>query len=410
MSVASSHGSTYAETIERQHHFTIDEEMWHPKKLLGTVLPLDLSNESHRRDSASTHNYDLHSDSHSRSSSTLATDPSENEAELDLKTPTVVARLDPSRTTASQEDLAHNNADHSIPRGPMEQLLQPLLRKVAEAERNRPTIMAEDYVRLQRQVEKLEAEKRTWAERYEAYFIVRDQDLTNLLKVRELLAQERREHTAIRELREEDLANVFMLREKLAQAIWSKSRRLTDQTQSQSQSQHQHPSSQPTPFAAASARQSRTEGDDLWRAAKAAAMEHRILELEAANEALRAQMKNNAQTQTQTQTTSASTGGMADGGIGTGSAAGAGSGSGSDSNAAILMRRETMFKDSLRHRKETALWIQLLRSEKKVWQKKVVALEDRNLQLSKMVVRAQRCLTDVAMGYLASIITDKPPM
>ncbi|EXJ92786.1 hypothetical protein A1O3_01338 [Capronia epimyces CBS 606.96] len=238
--------------------------------------------------------------------------------------------------------------------------------------------MAEDYARLQRQVQKLEAEKHSWAEKYQAYFDVRDQDLTNLLRVRELLAQERREHTAIRQLRDEDLANVLMLREKLAQATWSQSR-------SRSRSaQNQYPTwgspSAPAPASVPARPQSRTEGDHLWREAKAAAMEHRILELEAANHELRARVK----MQTETAATEADRDRNTDKDISTQST---NTDTKRDTDAGILMRIQAMFEDSLRHREKMATRIQQLRSEKEALHKEMAGLEDRNLKLEGVVDR-----------------------
>lgn len=328
MSVSSSYGSTYAESIEEEHHFSIDDDLWQPngKSISGHTVTLDLTTDSRRRYSASTQN----------SSSTLALDPAEVvQQELDLKTPTVGTRLD----HPAPPEGVHNDANHTSA-GPMEQLLRSLFRKVTDAERRQPTIMAEDYARLRQRVDELEAENHTWAERYQTYFAVRDEDLTNLLKVRDLLAQERREHAAMRQLRDEDLENVLMLREKLAKATWSRPSLARSASTS-------------------SARQSRTEGDDLWRAAKTAAMEHRILELEAANEVLRAQIATSSNAKPAESTL-------------------------------VVARMETMFEDSLKYREKMATRVQQLRSEKDALQKEVAALEDRNLQLEAKLESSQR--------------------
>ncbi|KIW53867.1 hypothetical protein PV05_06278 [Exophiala xenobiotica] len=302
MSMVSSRGSSYSESFDERQSKSLSG-MWHPEKTPVTMTSLDLTPELHRRDSMSTE----------ASNSTLAMDAPHDE--LDPKTPT---------------------SDHVA--GPMEQLLQSLLRKVTEAERSRPTIMAEDYAKLQARVDALEGEKKAWESRYQAYFEVRDQDLTNILKLRTMLADERREHTAVRKLREEDLENLLSVREKLAQALWSKP-------------QPQRPTS-----TLLSARQSRTEGDDLWQAAKTAAMEHRLLELEAANKELREQV---------------ATGGSSDA-------------------SKMMSRMENMFEDGLKQREKMASKVQQLRSEKEALQKEVAVLEDRTTELEGVIERLQR--------------------
>ena len=322
MSVTSSRGSSYAESVGERHSFA-EEDLWHPKKNLVAIIDSELSMEQmqlERRDSISTEN----------SNSTLALDL--HNEELDLKTPTIRQKVLESTTPNFSDDTSDLPAINEMA-GPMEHLLQSLLRQVVVAERSRPTIMADNYARLQRRLDALEAEKRGWIDRHEALLILRDDDLTSLVQVRGLLANERREHAAIRKLRDDDLDNVFVLREKLAQATWSKLQR-------------------PTP-AVASVRQSRTEGDDLWQVAKTAAMEQRILELEKANKELRAQM------------TESGTGG-------------------------IISRVENMFEDSLKHREKMATKVHQLRSEKEGLQKEVATLEDRNTELEAVIERLQR--------------------
>lgn len=300
--------------------------MWQSdNNLITTSLDLD-TRESGRRDSIST----------DHTTSTLAMELPHDD-ELNLKTPTVhhiPLDLTPSPSPTPEESPVIR-PNHVA--GPMEQLLQSLLQKVADAEQSRPTVMAQDYLDLKSRVYELEAEKKTWEDRYQAYFAVRDEDLTNLLKLREMLAQERREHDAIRRLRDEDLANVLMLREKLAQALWAKPQR---------------------PVSIFSARQSRTEGDDLWQSAKSAAMEHRILELEAANKELQTQAMSRGPTDTQ----------------------------------GLMNRMETMFEENLKHREKLATKMQQLRSEKEALQKGMAALEDRNTELESVVERLQRNL------------------
>ncbi|KAK5258355.1 hypothetical protein LTR20_004651 [Exophiala xenobiotica] len=324
MSMVSSRGSSYSESFDERQSKNLTA-MWNPEKNLVTMTSLDLMPELHRRDSMSTE----------ASNSTLAMDAPHDE--LDPKTPTVreipLRRRSPSLSDASSDV----QSDHVA--GPMEQLLQSLLRKVTEAERSRPTIMAEDYAKLQARVDALEGEKKTWESRYQAYFDVRDQDLTNILKLRTMLADERREHTAIKKLRDEDLENLLSVRHKLAQALWSK------------------PEPQRPTSTVPSGRQSRTEGVDLWQAAKTAAMEHRLLELEAANKELHEQ---------------AATGGS------------------STDASKMMSRMENMFEDSLKQREKMASKVQQLRSEKEALQKEVAVLEDQTTELEGVIERLQR--------------------
>jgi len=322
MSMVSSRGSSYSESFDERQSKSLSG-MWHPEKNPVTMTSLDLTPELHRRDSMSTE----------ASNSTLAMDAPHDE--LDPKTPTV-REIPRGRSPSLSDASSDAQLDHVA--GPMEQLLQSLLRKVTEAERSRPTIMAEDYAKLQARVDALEGEKKAWESRYQAYFEVRDQDLTNILKLRTMLADERREHTAVRKLREEDLENLLSVREKLAQALWSKP-------------QPRRPTS-----TLLSARQSRTEGDDLWQAAKTAAMEHRLLELEAANKELREQV---------------ATGGSSDA-------------------SKMMSRMENMFEDGLKQREKMASKVQQLRSEKEALQKEVAVLEDRTTELEGVIERLQR--------------------
>ncbi|KIW12151.1 hypothetical protein PV08_09426 [Exophiala spinifera] len=327
MSVASSRGSTYSEGFDEPQPRSTSG-MWHPEKNPVTMTSLDLSPQRQRRDSIST----------DASNSTLAMDVPHDE--LDLKTPTVHQMPPLDRSTSSLSDTSSEIGSPQVA-GPMEQLLQSLLYKVRKTESSRPTVMAEDYDRLKSRVDALEAEKKTWERRYQAYFEVRDEDLTNILKLRTMLAQERREHSAIRKLRDEDLENLLAVREKLAQALWSKP---------------QPPRTRTSTF---SARQSRSEGDDLWQVAKSAAMEHRILELEAANKELQER----------------ATKGNVSGDVST-----------------LMTRMETIFDESVKHREKMAAKMQQLRSEKEALQKEVGLLEDRNAELESLVGRMQRNL------------------
>lgn len=249
--------------------------------------------------------------------------------EMDLKTPTVRAGM----VVESMDPDDEPEKKDWEPAGPMQHLLQSLLRKVTDVERGRPTVMAEDYEKLQKRASALESD-------YTALLAIRNEDLVNLIKVRDVLADERREHAAIRKLRDEDLHNVLVLREKLAEATWSRP-------------QQGRPSvmTSLTPIT----RMSRSDGDDLWQQARTAAMEQRILELEKANKVLRAESLT--------------------GGSGTGD---------------VLSRMEMMFEDALKQREKIATRLQQLRSEKEVLQKEVALLEDRNGELEALVERLQR--------------------
>ena len=270
----------------------------------------------------------------------------EREMEMDLKTPTVHRMKFPD---ADEVGLATA--------GPMSQLLHSLLLRVADAERAQPTVMAEDYKGLQSRMAEVERENQTILKSHNDLLALRNDDLTNLIKVRGLLAEERREHTAMRKLRDDDLENVLMLRDKLAKATWSgKMQVSTPQPERRSYLSGSMTPTQPHPF-----RISRSDSDDLWKQAKTAAMEQRILELEKANAELRAAQSASAQTVAST---------------------------GSSDN--LLNRVEGMFEDSLRQREKMATRVQQLRSEKDVLQKEVAGLEDRNSDLEAMVERMKR--------------------
>lgn len=274
------------------------------------------------------------------------------EIDMDLKTPTA-GRMSMKGEADGEENTSTKSHDadefnlatkQSLPpAGPMERLLHSLLRKVTDVERGAPTVMAEEYEKLNQRLQALEKEKMAFIEAHAALLTIRNDDLCNLIKVRGLLAEERREHAAIRKLRDEDLENVLVLREKLAHATWSK----PQQHPAPQQQRRSSGSRSPTP------RQSRSVGDDLWQQARTAAMEQRVLELERANSELRAQKE----------------------------PVGAGD---------VLRRVESMFDDSLKHREKMASRVQQLRSEKEALQREVSVLEDRNTELEALVERLQR--------------------
>ncbi|KKY27211.1 hypothetical protein UCRPC4_g01193 [Phaeomoniella chlamydospora] len=244
------------------------------------------------------------------------------EEELDPKTPTVGNMPSPTGRISQASTAPVYNA------GPLEQQLQALLSKVTLIERERPTIMADDYKELQDRLVLLEAEKATWKERHEALFALRDEDLANLIKIRCLLADERREHAAMRKLRDGDIHNVIELREKLANATWTKPAELTR----------------------ASSRQSRPEGSDLWQAAKSAAMEQRVLELENHNEELLRKLETKSD----------------------------------------WGHIEVMLDENIKYRERMGQKVQQLRSEKEALQKELSRFEDLNAELEVKLSRSHR--------------------
>ena len=273
---------------------------------------------------------------------TLADEDDGLEAEMDLKTPTATRhRL----TTETELDMQTA--------GPMSHLLHSLLLRVADVERAQPTVMADDYAAQQTSITDLERENQSLLKSRNDLLTLRNDDLTNLIKVRDLLATERREHAAMRRLRNEDLENVLILREKLAKATWSSPARPASPALERRSYLGGGTMTPPT-------RMSRPSGDDLWQQAKTAAMEQRVLELEKANAELRAAQVSSAG----------------------GARAAAGDG--------LLARVENMFEDSLKQRERMATKVQQLRSEKEMLQKELAGLEDRNSELEALVERLKR--------------------
>ena len=170
--------------------------------------------------------------------------------------------------------------------GPLEQQLSALMSKLIFMERENPTISVspEEFQALQKRVEELEAEKKTWQKKHEALFALRDEDVENNIKIRGLLAKERREHDALKKLRDEDLQNVLIVRSKLAEAT-----RKIDRLEKEAASNSGNRSP-------ASGRRSvldrRSTSMDLFAVAKTAALEQRALELEKRNGDLLAQIEN----------------------------------------------------------------------------------------------------------------------
>ncbi|OKL56396.1 hypothetical protein UA08_08069 [Talaromyces atroroseus] len=195
----------------------------------------------------------------------------ENSSET-LKT-NLIIDVPTSKSIDDVEKCAPNSRETT---GPLKEQLLAIISKVGTLEANVPTIMAADYAKLQQRVAKLEAEKTSLSDRHEALFAMRDADVANLVNVRSLLAKERCEHEAILKLRDDDLQNVIELRNKLAQAIWTSS--------------NSQPAT-PNKDKRLGKRQSTSQSNDLWQAAKTAALEQRVLELESANANLREKLE-----------------------------------------------------------------------------------------------------------------------
>lgn len=275
---------------------------------------------------------------------TLAEEELTDGHEMDLKTPTV-----PRHKVSNTTELGSQAA------GPMSQLLHSLLLRVADVERAQPTVMAENHAATQTRLAELERENQAMLKSHNDLLAIRNEDLMNLIKVRGLLADERREHDAMRKLRDEDLENVLVLRGKLAKATWSGKMQIST---SPSPKRLSYFGGGPTTPTAVPQRLSRSSSDDLWQQAKKAAMEQRVLELEKANAELKAAQANPS--------TTAPAGDL------------------------LASRIENMFEDSLKQREKMATKVQQLRSEKEGLQKDVASLEDRNGELETLVERLER--------------------
>ena len=168
--------------------------------------------------------------------------------------------------------------------GPLEKQLMGLMSKLVFMERENPTISVtpEEFQALQKRVEDLEAEKKTWQKKHEALYALRDEDVENNIKIRGMLAKERREHDAMKKLRDEDLENVLIVRSKLAEAT-RKIERLEKEASSSS-------GNRSPPSGRRSVLDRRSTSMDLFAVAKTAALEQRALELEKRNGDLLAQI------------------------------------------------------------------------------------------------------------------------
>ncbi|PGH01928.1 hypothetical protein GX51_04982 [Blastomyces parvus] len=212
---------------------------------------------------------------------TLSEDVKQSEDdEYPQKTPT----LRDHRTDADSDSSSSGGEEEPerIP-GPLERQLSALMSKIIFIEQANPTvsISQEEYEALQERVNVLEAEKAATAQRHEAIFALRDEDVANLRKVRVLLAAERREHAAFRKLRDDDLNNVIILRGKLCDAI----RKIERLERAGGQGQLTPPRRPKSNVSF-----ERRDISDLFQAAKNAALEQRVLELEKANEDLMSQI------------------------------------------------------------------------------------------------------------------------
>lgn len=169
--------------------------------------------------------------------------------------------------------------------GPLELQLQALMSKIIHIEQEDPvaSVTPEEYQALQSRLTLLEEDKKTWYFRHEALFALRDEDVENLISVRDMLATSRRDLEAITKLRDQDLINLQDVRLKLAEAI-KKLEKLEVQPQSGKGS--------PTSIKGrpSSSLLERRDTTDLFAAAKAAALEQRALELEKRDEDLLAQL------------------------------------------------------------------------------------------------------------------------
>lgn len=207
--------------------------------------------------------------------------------------PPLTAR--PGAVNPDNNGNQNHATQQNAPTGPLSTQLHTLLSQLTLLESSSPTVMASDYTALQHRLTLLQTENATLLSKREALFSLRDEDVSNLIKIRALLAQERRQHEALQKLRDDDLQNVIELRNKLAQATWANHSRAASSSVSSSSS----PSSisYKRMEKAQSVSVSSNQSHDLWQAAKTAALEHRVLELESANADLRDRLDKSAKGQ-----------------------------------------------------------------------------------------------------------------
>ncbi|KAF2230300.1 hypothetical protein EV356DRAFT_454170 [Viridothelium virens] len=212
--------------------------------------------------------------------STLAGD--DRDYDFPEKTPTATEHVRELNFDDEDSEEDEPPAPH-IP-GPLEQQLAALMSKVVFLERENPTIAVspEEYDGLKEKVSVLEAEKIQWNKRHEALFALRDEDVENNILIRGLLAKERYDHESMKKLRDDDLNNVLVLRSKLADAT-RKLQRLDGTPQN---SPSARGSSTPRERPRSIVMERRDTSNDLFQAARNAALEQRALELEQANDTL----------------------------------------------------------------------------------------------------------------------------
>ncbi|KAF2106484.1 hypothetical protein BDV96DRAFT_617348 [Lophiotrema nucula] len=208
-------------------------------------------------------------DTHSRAS-TLNDEP---DFEFPEKTPTSLPRK-------MAKDMKESSAPHIA--GPLEQQLASLMSKLIFIERENPVVSVtpEDYKELQDRVKVLEEEKKTWWKRHEAIWALRDEDVENNIKIRGMLAKDRRALEGMTKLRDDDLVNLQIVRVKLAEAT-RKIERL-ESSSGRSSPMRGRPGSMIF---------ERRDTTDLFAKAKSDALEQRVLELEKRNSELIAQMQ-----------------------------------------------------------------------------------------------------------------------
>ena len=165
--------------------------------------------------------------------------------------------------------------------GPLESQLAALMSKLIYMERENPVASVEpaEYQEMTTRLKKLEEEKEQLWKRHTAIWTLRDEDLENNIKIRGLLATKDRQLQAMTALRDEDLVNVQLVRNKLA-----------DKTREVERLQSQAGTRSPTRGRPASFIERRAT-NDLFAAAKSAALEQRVLELEQRNSDLISQVE-----------------------------------------------------------------------------------------------------------------------
>ena len=234
----------------------------------------------------------LQADDDTRSrASTLAGD--ERDYEFPEKTPTAIEHvreidLDTDDAASDQQQHGSEQEEEQPPAphipGPLEQQLAALMSKIVFIEREDPTIAVspDEYRTLQEKLTTLEAEKLQWSQLHEALFALRDEDVGNNIKIRGLLAKERYDHESMKRLRDDDLNNVLVLRSKLAD-VTRKLQRLEGPSPPSSVVRG---SSTPRERPRSIVMERRDTSNDLFQAARTAALEQRTLELEKANDLL----------------------------------------------------------------------------------------------------------------------------